>query len=279
MVNSLLIALALAGGSLGCVVRTYPAPYYQGQPHRVYATRPPQQAQPQYAQPAYGGASYGQPVQPQYAQPAYGGASYGQPVQPQYAQPAYGGASYGQPVQPQYASAPVGTTFYGPGAAPAPAGPPPRPMVAPTYGPPVAGRPQQFAGQPGALWVPADRPEPVWLPWALVPGQWYVVEAWGAFSCWPDHNDGVDPFYGYGPWYFGAQPQPWAQLLIDDRPMFEIAKNNRHYVNYRQDHFYTTMIMGNGNRPKLQILDAKNGSWSDNRGGLWVRIYAAQPRR
>jgi hypothetical protein len=79
--------------------------------------------------------------------------------------------------------------------------------------------PPPMVGQPGAVWVPADRPEPVWLNFPLTAGQWYVVEAWGVFSCWPNHNDGVDPYYGYGPWYFGAQPQPWAQLLVDDRPM------------------------------------------------------------
>jgi hypothetical protein len=147
-----------------------------------------------------------------------------------------------------------------------------------TYTAPVAGPPQTMAGQPGAVWVPADRPEPIWLNVPFLAGQWYVVEAWGVFSCWPDHNDGVDPYYGYGPWYFGAQPQPWAQLLVDDRPMYEIGRASGHYVQYRQDHRYSTMIVGNGARPKLQIADARNGSWGDNHGGLWVRIYPAQRR-
>ena len=141
-----------------------------------------------------------------------------------------------------------------------------------TYGAPV----QPVAAPAGAMWVPADRPEPVWLPTPLLVGQWYVVEAWGAFSTWADHADGVDPYYGYGPWYFGAQVQPWAQLLIDDRPMYEIGRTNNHDVRYRLDHRYSTMILGNGARPKLQIADARNGSWGDNHGGLWVRVYPAR---
>ncbi len=38
------------------------------------------------------------------------------------------------------------------------------------------------------------------------------------------------------------------------------------------------MIVGNGARPKLPIADARNGSWGDNHGGLWVRIYPTQRR-
>jgi hypothetical protein len=299
----------------GCMVRTYDTPsYYQQQPPRrpvYYANQP----RPAYASPgALGGARYGQPAQPQVAAGAMGGARYGAPAQPQYApQPQYppgsmggaryavpaqtpyappypagamGGARYGAPAQTQY---PPGTTIYGPQgppryapapqpvyAAPAPA--PPRPLVTVTYGAPVAAPPPAVAAQPGAIWVPADRPEPVWPNYALAPGQWYVVEAWGVFSCWPDRGEGVDAYYAYGPWYVGSQPQPWAQLLVDDRPMYEIARASGHYLQYRPDHRYSTMILGNGSRPKLQIASAKNGAFRSNHGGVWVRIYPA-PRR
>jgi hypothetical protein len=281
-----------------CVVRTYEAPYYQQQPQRtayVGTARPSAQGAyggARYGQPApqpyagtMGGARYAAPAQPQYTPPpqyapgAMGGARYAAPAQPGYtpgpqyvAQPTYpagaiGGARYGTPAQPTYVQAPVGATIY-------PAPPPPRPVAVVTFGAPVAGPVQ--VGLPGAIWVPADRPEPVWLAQALMPGQWYVVEAWGAFSCWFDHGDGVDPYYGYGPWYFGAQPQPWAQLLVDERPMYEIARASGHYTQYRPDHHYSTMMVGNGTRPKLQIASARNGSWRTNHGGLWVRIYPAQ---
>ena len=270
----------------GCMVRTYDTPGYyraQPQPRRVYAR--PQQAG------AYGGATYGRPPQRRYAAGPMGGARYGAPAQPQYSPGAMGGARYGAPAQPQYVVGQVGTTTYGPPprpqyaprpAAPVAYGPPVQPQFAPRpagvsiYVAPVAVQPQPMVTQPGDIWVPADRPEPVWPSQPLMAGQWYVVEAWGAFSCRPDHTDGVDPYYAYGPWYVGAQPQPWGQLLIDDRAMYETGRAAGHWVTYRQDHRYQTMILGNGNRPKLQISDARNGSWSDNRGGLWVRIYPAR---
>jgi hypothetical protein len=277
----LLVAQAVVAFNSGCVVRTYDDPYYyQRQPRRVYG-QPQAHAQPgayggaRYAQPApqyapapaaYGGARYGQPAQYAPAPAAYGGASYGRPPQPQYSPGAMGGARYGGPAP--YAGVPVGTTIYGPPAA----GPP----APPAYGPPAPAQP--LPGQPGAIWVPADRPEPVWLNWALAPGQWYVLEAWGVFSCWGDRNDGVDPYYAYGEWRVGAQPQPWGQLMVDDRPMYELAKASSSYHAYRPDHFYQAMIQGNGNRLRFQIADAKNGSWSDNHGGLWVRVYP-MPRR
>ena len=294
-VGVVIIQTALVFAS-GCAVRTYETPRYQQQqqPRRTYP--PPALAG------IFGGNRYGRPAQPPVAAGAYGGNRYGQPAQPPVAAGAYGGNRYGQPAQPQY---PPGTTTYGPAAArpyaPAPAyapvaqpgyapavyaGPaaPPGPMVA-TRHPPLLPAPtphpmaaQPMAAQPAAVWVPANRPEPVWLDYALAPGQWYVVDAWGAFSVWPDRTEGVDPYYGYGPWYVGAQPQPWGQLLVDDRPMYEIGRAAGHYVLYRPDHMYSTMIVGNGTRPRLQIAAARSGAWGSSRGGLWVRIYPAQRR-
>jgi len=276
--NATRVGLALLSAAIalspGCTVRTYDTPYYyrpQPQPApRTYYAQPRQTA---YAgapapQGAYGGAAYGQPAQ--YAPGAMGGSRYGMPAQPQYAPPyapgAMGGSRYGVPAQPQYAPAP--TVNYGP-----PPAAPAQPIVVQQ-----GWAPQPMVGQPGAIWVPANSPQPVWTNESLMPGQWYVVEAWGVFSCWPNHNDGVDPYYAYAPWNAGTQPQPWAQLLINDRPMFEIARGNRNYVNYRPDHRYSTTMVGTGGRLKLQILDARNGSWGDNRGGLWVRVYPAQRR-
>lgn len=257
-----------------CTVRTYDTPYYyrpqpQPQPRRVYATRPQQPGYYQApAQGTYGGAAYGRPAQVQYAPGAIGGARYGTPPQPQYAPGAMGGARYGAPAQPQYAPAPTPVASYGP----PPAGPPQPVVVQPTWAP------QPMVSQPGAIWVPADNPNPVWSNETLMPGQWYVVETWGVFSCWTNHNDGVDPYYAYAPWNAGTQLQPWAQLLLNDRPMFETARANRNDVRFRPDHRYSTMIAGTGGRLKLQILDARNGSSADNRGGVWVRVYPAQRR-
>jgi hypothetical protein len=279
-----LVHAALVLGS-GCVARTYDTPYYYRQQPRRVAYAQPQPAA-SAAPGTYGGARYGQPAPQQYASNTYGGAGYGAPAQPQYASNAYGGARYGTPAQPQYAPAPAPQSspqpvvYRGP---PPPPTPGPHPLVTVTYGGPatatVGAQPQPPAAQPDAIWVPADSPEPVWLAYPLQPGQWYAVDAWGAFSMWPDRNDGVDPYYGYGAWYFGPQPQPWAQLLVDDRPMYEIGRANGHYVQYRQDHYYQTMIVGTGNRPKLQIASARSGAWHGNRGGLWVRIHPAQPRQ
>jgi hypothetical protein len=295
-VSSTLVVVMAGAAVSACVVRTYePGPYYRRQPARGYYAQSPSPG-------AYGGAAYGQPAPTAYQPPpsyppgAMGGAGYGAPPQPQFPAGAVGGASYGAaaqpqaapasvyatPAQPQYQPAPTAAPVYAsqgtvynpatPQYAPPPPAPYGRPLVTIQVAPGVAAAPA------GAIWVPADRPEPVWAPQALAPGQWYVIEATGVFSCWADHGDGVDAYYGYGPWAVGPQPQPWAQLLVDDRPMYTLAQGGRAPVGYRPDHRYSTMIVGNGSRPKLQIADARNGSWSDNHGGLWVRIVPAQRR-
>ncbi len=101
----------------------------------------------------------------------------------------------------------------------------------------------------------------------------YSIEAAGSFSVWPDQREGVDAYYVHTP-RVGQQPQVWNQLQIDDRPMFEIARNHNDSTWFNPAHVYTTSIRGYGRPVKLQILDARNGSWRDNHGAITVRISA-----
>lgn len=142
----------------------------------------------------------------------------------------------------------------------------PRPAPPPPPPPPAA---PAFGG-PQTLWVSSERPEPVWTA-PLANGMIYTIEVSGTFSIWPDQREGVDAYYGYSP-RVGPRPQPWNQLLVDDRPLFEIARGHGHPVWYNPAHAYTTSIRGRGRPVKLQILDARNGSWRDNHGSLSVRI-------
>ena len=41
---------------------------------------------------------------------------------------------------------------------------------------------------------------------------------------------------------------------------------------FNPSHVYVATVRGNGQRLKLQIADARNGSWGDNHGTLQVRI-------
>jgi hypothetical protein len=118
--------------------------------------------------------------------------------------------------------------------------------------------------------VHSHRPEPVWTA-PLVAGVIYSIEASGTFSVWPDQNDGVDAYYVYTP-RVGPRPQVWNQLQIDDRAMFEIARSHGDPIWFNPAHAYATTIRGQGRPVKLQILDARNGSWQDNHGALVVRI-------
>jgi hypothetical protein len=121
--------------------------------------------------------------------------------------------------------------------------------------------------------VPADRAEAAWTNGPLAAGVDYVVEASGVFSAWADHLDGVDAYYGYGQWRVGNTPEFWNQLLLDDKPMGDQARQNGEPIAFNPAHVYAATIRGTGQRLKLQIMDARNGSWSDNHGGLNVRIY------
>jgi hypothetical protein len=118
--------------------------------------------------------------------------------------------------------------------------------------------------------VPSNRPEPVWTA-PLAAGVIYSVEASGTFSVWPDQREGVDAYYVHTP-RVGPRPQPWNQLQIDDRAMLEIARNHNDPIWFNPGHVYATTIRGQGRPVKLQILDARNGSWQDNHGSLVVTI-------
>lgn len=137
--------------------------------------------------------------------------------------------------------------------------------------PPGAGAVAVASGE--TIQVPANQAEPVWSTQPLSAGVDYVVEASGVWSAWSDRRDGVDALYGYAQWRVGNTPEFWNQLLLDDRPMGDIAKENGQSVAYNPAHVYTATLRGTGQRVKLQIVDAKNGSWSDNHGGLTVAIY------
>ena len=120
--------------------------------------------------------------------------------------------------------------------------------------------------------VPSDRPEPVYTRGPLPAGAAYEIQAWGVFSCWGDHTDGVDPLYCYAPWRCPT-PEVWGQLLIDDVPLSDVIKSGGGAIVYQPNHTYSVMIRGTGRPLKLQIADAKGGSWSDNHGALEVRIF------
>jgi hypothetical protein len=135
------------------------------------------------------------------------------------------------------------------------------------------GGPPAYGGGGEFVQVPADRADAVWTTGPLAAGVDYVVEASGVFSAWSDHLDGVDAYYGYGQWRVGNTPEFWNQLLLDDRPMGDQARQNGESTAFNPNHLYTATIRGTGQRLKLQIMDARNGSWSDNHGALSVRVY------
>src|SRR5207237_222563 len=68
-----------------------------------------------------------------------------------------------------------------------------------------------------------------------------------------------------------SAPEVWQQLLVDDRPLYEIAKANGEAVGYQPSHVYTATVRGEGRPLKLQLADAK-GSSADNHGAFEARI-------
>jgi hypothetical protein len=118
--------------------------------------------------------------------------------------------------------------------------------------------------------VHSHRPEPAWTSGPLAPGGIYILEVTGTFSIWPDESDVVDANYEWSPRRDGPQPRFQPQLLIDDRPMSEYSGGP---VPFSPGHVYTATVRGTGQRLKLQIADARNGSWGDNHGALQVRVF------
>jgi hypothetical protein len=174
------------------------------------------------------------------------------------------GAPYYQPGQPDQPGTGSGNPYADPYNAP----PPQRPRDLP---PGWRGR----AGRRGApfveIFVPAARPEAVWTDRPLAAGVEYFVEATGSFSVWGDRRSGVDAYYGYDADRVGGV-RVWAQLLLDDRPMIEIARAAGDDTSFHPYHSYVTRVVGTGRPLKLQIADARNGSWGDNHGGVTVRL-------
>jgi hypothetical protein len=122
------------------------------------------------------------------------------------------------------------------------------------------------------VFVHANRPEAFWTRLPLAPGVPYLLEVSGVFSVWGDERDGVDAYYTYSPRRVGPQPQLHDQLLVDDRPMAEIARAGGNPVGFNPGHVYFATVRGTGQPLKLQIRDARDGSWQDNHGALQVRI-------
>lgn len=121
--------------------------------------------------------------------------------------------------------------------------------------------------------VPADRPEPVFSQGALAPGAFYTLEISGVFSFKRGPWDGADAFYSYSGGRRRARGSEFRpQLLVDDRSAADIARDAREPLPYNPSHTYTVTIRGRGQPLKLQMLDARQGSWHDNQGGLTVRI-------
>jgi hypothetical protein len=54
--------------------------------------------------------------------------------------------------------------------------------------------------------------------------------------------------------------------------MGDLARESGESTAYNPAHVYGTWFRGTGQRVKLQILDARNGSSGDNHGALHVRI-------
>jgi hypothetical protein len=186
-----------------------------------------------------------------------------------FAQTPYGAPYYqpGEPNQPGYGS---GSPYTGSNQ-PARTNQPPR----------TNDLPPEWRGRRGRrgppfleVFVPAARPDPLWTDRPLAPGVEYFIEVSGSFSVWGDRRSGVDAYYGYDSDRVGGGPQVWAQLLVDDRPMIEIARANGDDVSFHTYHSYVTRIRGTGRPLKLQIADARSGSWQDNHGGLTVRLSA-----
>lgn len=115
-------------------------------------------------------------------------------------------------------------------------------------------------------------PGPVLTRCCLEAGRRYRIEAPGTYSVWRDRWTGLDAYYCFARWRVGPVPQVWAQLLLDDRPMFALAAERGDPTGYQPGHRYETVIAGTGRQLRLQISDAKD-SWRDNRRALQVQIF------
>lgn len=102
---------------------------------------------------------------------------------------------------------------------------------------------------------------------ATEPGATYQITASGVVSDWPDHEDGVDPAYCYGPWRCAA-PEAWYQLRINGKGLNEIAG---HDLPYNGGHTYTVTFTGDGSPISFVTADAMSSA-GDNHGAFTVTV-------
>lgn len=124
------------------------------------------------------------------------------------------------------------------------------------------------------LRVPADRPETVRTRTRLTDGYVYLIEASGVFSVWSGHREGVDAVWCYATWRCG-EGEAWNQLRIDGSSLSDIEAEMYGGLAtkpYDRGHVYSVLYFGRGKPLELSILDAQK-SWTDNSGGLEVRLY------
>lgn len=126
--------------------------------------------------------------------------------------------------------------------------------------------------------VPADNPDPIFTDMVLEAGQDYLIRASGTCSIWGGKTDGVDAHYCYAQWRVGDTPSAWKVLLLNDKTMYDIGRENNFPVEYNEDHIYQIKLAGNGETLKLQNADAKKGSWADNYGIFTVEIFQLKSR-
>jgi hypothetical protein len=257
----------------GCTVYDEPRPQYpQQQPptDQQQAYPPPAQADTPPAPGTYPPA----PPQSYAPPPAPPAPTYAPPAPQSYPSPPPPPPTYARPLAQSYPPPPPGPTYAPPPAQAPPPAPPP--VTSEWRGtPPPPAPPPQPPPPPAAavtVLVLADRPQPVWTT-PLAAGVLYTVEASGTFSVWGGEWDGLDAYYAYNPRRVGPSPQPWSQLLVDDRAMLELARENGDPVAFNPAHVYSTTVRGAGQPVRLQILDARNGSWRDNHGAVTVRFY------
>ncbi len=118
------------------------------------------------------------------------------------------------------------------------------------------------------LKVSNAKPEIVYTSDILEDGADYLIEASGTVSDWDTKNpEGVDACYCYIKWRC-PNPEPWGQLLFDDKSMHQIKGST---IPYTESHNYSVHYKGTGKKMKIHCYDAI-GSSGDNSGFFTVII-------
>lgn len=133
--------------------------------------------------------------------------------------------------------------------------------------------------------VPNDKPVRVSTSTRTIHGTRYLLEASGTVSNWSRTFDnrfmkpgglapGIDVIYCYAEWRVGPVPQPWLQLRVDDKSLFDLAGRA---IPYDTGHVYRVEIDGTGAPLQMHMSDAQQ-SWQDNSGSIRVRLFAHHGR-